>query len=788
MIAAKTLKTLEYDKILTQLAQHASSCAAKAAIARLLPQTDEVRVQALLDETAQADKALYEHCATPQFAFDTMDEDLLQLSKSAVLSAAQIMRCGRLLRASRRVRQTLDAINDPQLEALRAYTAQLTVDRPLEQDISDAIVGENEISDRASVALGNVRRSLRVCNERIRQKLQDYISGGNYAKYLQDNLITMRNDRYVVPVKSECKGQIDGLVHDRSDSGATLYVEPIAIVRLNNELRTLELEEEREIALVLQRFSFRLSEQLQALEQSYDALTRLDVIFAKAAYGHAMRAVRPTLNTRGALKILKGRHPLIAADKVVPVTLEIGQTYRTLVVTGPNTGGKTVSLKLAGLLSLMAMSGIYVPADEQSEVCVWNGVFCDIGDEQSIEQSLSTYSSHVRNLIEITHAATPNSLILLDELGAGTDPLEGSSLAIAVIEYLREKGCVTIATSHYTQLKEYSYSTDGVCNAGMDFDPITFEPTYRLVMGVSGSSNALAIAQNLGLDAAIVRHAKQLLGSEKVSFDRLIAAAERQNRQARETLEQATIDRQETQKALRDAERERERWEEKNKQLDEKLSKHAKELLQDYLDDAQELVEQIRLQVKQGDEKALFEARRLRKRLEARAHAGETYEHPSKRAIEGEITIGDRVYVKSLRSEGEVVSINPKRKECTVKAGILTSAVKMSDLQKIRPVEPAPRPQASVSRGSNPDPASRVCPSELMLIGMHADEAVYRCEQYLSDALMYGYPQVRIVHGKGSGTLRNAIAELLKKHPSVDTFRLGAYGEGEDGVTIVTFK
>lgn len=779
----KTLHTLEYPKILAQVAKFAGGEPAKSAMLDLRPDTHLVTVQAQLDLTEQADLVLYDHCVSPDFSYDDVSEELLLLSKSVTLAPMQLLKCARLLRSARTVRQAIVTCNDARLRELQGLAYLLHANHDTEEDIFRSVCTDGTISDQASSALRDVRRNIRLCNERIRQKLDSFISGGTYAGVLQDNLITMRNNRYVIPLKSECKGQIDGLVHDRSASGATLYVEPIAIVRMNNELRTLQLEEEKEIAIVLERLSFALAQDISAIETSYQMLIQLDCIFAKAAYGHSLHAVRPHLNTQGIVKIYGGRHPLIDKNKVVPVSIQIGDPDRTLIITGPNTGGKTVTLKLTGVLSLMAMSGIFVPAQPETELCVWSGVYCDIGDEQSIEQSLSTYSSHITNLIGITRSVEENSLVLLDELGAGTDPAEGSALAIAVIEYLRQKGCVTLTTSHYTELKQYSASTPGVASAGMDFDPVTFAPTYRLIPGVSGSSNALAIARNLGLDPSIIDTAKSYIGSDRLKYDELIAAAERERRLAHAQLEEAKQMREQQEEIVRSMQSREQALEEKTKKLEEKLSLTKKELAQDYIEQAEDLIEQIKANLKRSDEQALFAARKLKKSLEDRSQS--PMQSPQRKKLDGPIEVGDRVWVKSLRAEGEVIACNPKKKEYTVKAGILTSAVKASDVYKIQ-ANAAQNVEVRVRKTG--DKAREACPSELMLIGMNSDEALYRCEQYLSDALMYGHTQVRIVHGKGSGILRKAIRQMLQNHPAVQEFRAGVYGEGEDGVTIVTLK
>ncbi|MEG2413841.1 MAG: endonuclease MutS2, partial [Clostridia bacterium] len=636
----------------------------------------------------------------------------------------------------------------------------------------------------ASAELTRIRKDIRLCNDKIRQKLNSYISSSTYSTYLQDSIITIRNDRYVIPLKSEYKNQIEGLIHDQSSSGATTYVEPMAVLGLNNQLKSYEIEEKFEIEKILRAFSARIHEECGGIAQTYSVLIQLDMIFAKASFSKSIKGILPILNDKHYVKIVKGRHPLIDPAKVVPIDIEIGAKFATLVITGPNTGGKTVTLKLVGLLSLMVMTGIFAPCAEGSELAIFQNIYCDIGDEQSIENNLSTFSSHIVNLVNITQHLTSNSLVLLDELGAGTDPSEGSALAIAVIEFLKENDCVTITTSHFNELKEYAFSTPTVQIASMDFNPQTFSPTYKLLVGTSGSSNAIEIATNFGLGSDIVAKAKSLLSEEKISFDKIITSAENSRRdaekmkfEAENILLQSQKDAQESENVLKTIQQEKQK-------LDEKLAKATKELLSDYMDEAEELIEQIKENVKIGDEKALFEARNVKSKLSKKVFAQEKAE-PVIEKLDGDIFVGDKVFIQSLNSVGEVININRKKGEFGVKVGIMTTCVKFGDCQKIKVKE-----SAKIEKKINiTKPFTNVaCPSELNLLGQNLDEAIYNTDQYLSDAYLQGYSEVRIVHGKGSGVLRKGLHEYFAKNKNIKSFRIGQYGEGDSGVTIVTLK
>ncbi len=782
-INRKSLKILEYDKILAQIANHTSSVIAKNTVLSIKPCVNLSEAQFLSNLTKQAYEILFDHLIAPTFAVDEMEDILDNASKFMTLSCADIIRVGRLLRTSRLVYNSIYKINSQNIGDIKALLNNLYIDSELENSIYESILGDNEVSDNASPALKSIRQSIKACNDRIRQKLNSYMTSSDFSNYLQDNLVTMRNNRYVVPVKSEYVRQVKGLVHDQSATGATVYIEPMAIVEMNNELRGLCAEENNEIGRILQYFSQKITYSCNNLKLNYENVAYIDSIFAKARYSQEIKGNKVELNDDGVVDIIEGRHPLIDKQKVVPVSISLGNEYNTLLITGPNTGGKTVSLKLVGILSLMASSGIFPPCSPDSKLAVFENVFCDIGDEQNIEQSLSTFSSHMTNLIYICNHVTPNCLLLLDELGGGTDPVEGSALAISLIEFFKNKGCKTITSTHYSELKEYSLITEGIASAGMDFDPNTFAPTYKLIMGHSSSSNALEIATSLGLKKNIVESARSRLSKEKVAFDNVIKGAEKSRRLAQEYEEKAKENFLISEKLALDAKKSLEDLNIQKQRLEEKMKKGAKDLLSDYLEEADELLEEIKETIKRGDEQALFEARRLRKKL------GDIKieEQKPKREftpVEGNIEVGDTVFIESLNNQGEVVGINQKKKDCQVKVGILTTTIKLSDCQKIVVEDKKEKVKVTVSK----EFSNKAFSFEINLIGQRVDEALYNLDNYISEAIMHNCSEIRVVHGKGTGILRKAVQDYLKTSPSVESFRLGKYGEGESGVTIVTLK
>lgn len=682
MFDQKSLTTLEYPKILDRLATFAQSQGGKKKASELVPYEKIADALHALNETAEADRVLFEYSLSPSFAVDDIGDILVKAKKGATLAIPDIMKVGRSLRVSRRLKYTIDKVKDCPLLADMAMG--LFENETLEKKIFDAFLSETEVADNASNELRAIRIRIRKLNDNVRSKLQLFITSPKYSKYLQDNIITVRGDRYVIPVKSDCKGTIPGLVHDQSASGSTLFVEPMQIVELNNELKVELVNEQLEIEKILRNFSNQIEGCADGITYSYNTVVDMDMVFAKAQLAREYKATKPELNVDGVIDIRAGRHPLIDQKKVVPVSLALKKDEKMLLITGPNTGGKTVTLKLVGLFTLMAMSGLFIPA-KSANLSIFDGVYSDIGDEQSIEQSLSTFSSHIKNTIGILDVITDKSLVLFDELGAGTDPGEGAALAVSIAEYLLRVGTKSFITSHFNDLKEFSLVTKGVVAASMEFDSNTFCPTYKLVMGAIGSSNALAIAKKLGLSDEIIENAKSKISVEKRQFDNVLTAAEKTRMKAAELVSEASIDKENAAKALKDAEIEKKRIEEKREKLDESIRKETKRLIENSVEEANDILEQIKeiLNKPQVEDKDLFEARKLKKQLE-----NMTADYEKEAVVEdvkddSPLKIGDNVFVKSLQKKGKLTSVN-QRGEAVVAFGKLTTKVKKDDYYKVK--------------------------------------------------------------------------------------------------------
>ncbi len=682
MFDAKSLSTLEYPKILAMAAEFAQSENSRRKLGGIIPVCEMSAAAELLDETAEADRVLFEYSVNPSFAVDDIGDILKKAGKGASLSIPEILKVGRILRVSRRVKRALSAVNDIPILSAKAYV--LYCDEELEKRIFDAFISDSEVADNATGELAAIRRRIRKLNENVRSKLQNFITAPAYSKILQDNIVTVRGDRYVIPVKSDCKGAISGLVHDQSASGSTLFIEPMQVVELNNELKVEKINEIKEIERILRGFSMSIRGLSDSISASYDAITELDVVFAKAQLARSMKAVRPDINDKGIIDIRSGRHPLIAAKKVVPVTLRLSENDKMLLITGPNTGGKTVTLKLAGLFSLMAMSGFFIPA-KSADLSVFDGVYSDIGDEQSIEQSLSTFSAHIKNIIGILDVITPSSLVLFDELGAGTDPAEGAALAVAVSEFVLAAHTKSLITSHFNDLKEFALTAKGVATASMEFDGVTFSPTFKLVMGAIGSSNALDIAKRLGLKQNIIDAARGRISAEKAQFNNVLHAAEETRRRAELLAGEATEDRQLAAKELDDARKERKLVAEKREKLDESIRKETKKLIEQSVEEAEEIIEEIRaiLDKNEISESDLFTARKLKKKLENMSVEYDRENVAVDTPDNSPLKIGDFVWVKSLAKRGTLAKISP-RGEAEVRFGALSVKVKAGDYYKVK--------------------------------------------------------------------------------------------------------
>lgn len=682
MFDEKSLNTLEYGKILRLLAAHAQSEGGKALCLALRPATTAGEAALALDMTAEADRTLFEFSVSPSFAVDDIEETVVKSEKGAVLSIPEILRVGRALRVARRLVKAVTPVLG--VPGLKAMLGTLFSDDKLEKDIFDSFISDTEVADNATPELRAIRLRIRKLGDGVKTKLQLFVTSPTYHKYLQDSIVTVRGDRYVIPVKSEFKGAISGLVHDQSASGATLYIEPMQIVELNNELKTEKLNEQAEIERILRNFSTMISAHADRLKASYASIVEMDAIFARAQLAHEMKAVRPDLNEAGELAVKEGRHPLIDAKKVVPLTLALRSDEHMLLITGPNTGGKTVTLKMTGLFVCMALSGLYLPA-KSAKVPVFDGVYSDIGDEQSIEQSLSTFSAHIKNIIGILGKITPHSLVLFDELGAGTDPGEGAALAVSISDYVMSTGAKFLVTSHFNDLKEYALTTPGVVAASMEFDTATFRPTFKLVMGAIGTSNALDIATTLGLDPGIVERARGRISAEKRQFDSVLSAAEQTRRRAEQLVSDASLDRERAASALREAEQEKRIIVEKREKLDESIRRETKKLIEDSVEEADEILDRLKeLANKETvEDKDVFEARALKRKLENLSAKYDTESVVEDAPDPTPLRVGDDVWVKSLAKRGRLKGINA-RGEAEVQFGKLAVKVKNGDYYKVK--------------------------------------------------------------------------------------------------------
>ncbi len=779
MISPRILKNLEYDRLLELVSGFSSSSVAKKKILSITPYYNVYEIDKSLDRTLESYNVLYKYEQKPYLGLDDLTDTLVASKKNSVLTLAELLKIGRLLSTSRKLKEAIYSLNED-VVILKEDCMPLYDNLVLEKNISDWIINETDIADKASDKLYLVRKKIRQTNENIKTKMQHYVMSNQYQKYLQDSIVTVRNGRYVIPVKVEYKSSIPGLVHDQSTSGATVFIEPFPIVELNNELVTQYAEEKAEIERIISYLSAMVSDDAEKLERNVEIISDIDIAFAKAQYAHETFSIRPKINERGFLSIQNGRHPLIDAKKVVPVSVELGKNYSILLVTGANTGGKTVTLKMTGLLTLMAMSGMFIPAEVGSEIPVFESIFSDIGDEQSIQQSLSTFSAHITNIANILKNLSRNSLVLFDELGAGTDPTEGAALAISVTKELLDIGAKAVITTHYSELKAFSFSTNGIENASMEFDPATFAPTYKLNIGMPGASNALNIASRLGLSERVVSRARSYISEDKVSFEDVLLDAQSVRLRATREYEEANKMKSDVESELLQIKKLRAEIENEKNKLILTAEKKAKKIIEQYVEEGEEIIEKLKAERQKNDPSSFFEATKLNKRLK-NLQIEKEEEQKEREFDDSEIRVGDLVFVDSLGGEGRVLSIKPNGK-CVLKVGSMELNSTINSLKKVKEKKSQGRTKKiSIAKPLNIDAVS----TELKVIGQTSEECLYNLEYFLDKALMSGLSEVRIVHGVGAGILRRAIHEYLKGHRGVKSFRLGRYGEGDNGVTIV---
>ncbi len=793
----KSIRTLELPAVLELLARHAVSDEAKARCLRLRPSTEAAAVEHLLDETDAAKVRVGLH-GSPSFAgVKDVSRPLDRADHGGVLNTRELLDIAGVLTAARRV-SDYDAERQGEATAIDRLFSALHVNRYLEDKIRSAILDEETIADTASPELADIRRSMRAAASKGRQILQRIISSPSYAKVLQEALITQRDGRFVVPVKAECKGSLPGLVHDVSSSGATLFVEPMGVVQANNELKELQAKEDKEIDRVLRILSGECAAQRENILYDYDLLVQLDTIFARAQLSYAMDAGRPLVRKRGGIDLKRARHPLLDPAKAVPVTVSLGGAYDTLVITGPNTGGKTVTLKTLGLLSLMAQCGLHIPAGDQSAVQVFTRILADVGDEQSIEQSLSTFSAHMANTVEILQQADDRSLILFDELGAGTDPVEGAALAIAIIQDVRAKGALTAATTHYAELKTFAMTTAGVENASCEFDVQTLRPTYRLLIGIPGKSNAFAISRRLGLDESVIENAKAQMDSESVRFEDVLTQLEEKRQRLEKAQGEADRLWRQREEDARKARTFREQMEKAKDNARSKGETEARRIVQQAQRQADEVfaeLEQLRRQQRADYQSVNDRKADIRRRLneaESELHRRDGSAEPIP-APTRPIAVGDTVELSGVRTGATVLAVNGDgtlllqagKMKMTVKAAQVRLLETAEEVEKKKKQSDAARQRSSGTVTLNTGARAS---AELDIRGLETLEAESVVENYLDAASRAKLGSVTIIHGKGTGALRAAVHQMLKKNRQVKSFRLGRYGEGEAGVTVVELK
>lgn len=788
----KTLTKLEYDKIISLLVDQASSETGKNRCRALKPMIDLEEINIAQMQTAAAFSRIVKKGRLSFSGCYPVEDSMMRLEVGGTLSIPELLRVCKLCEVANRAKSygrhdTVDELAD----CLDSYFEQLSPLTPLSNEIRRCIISEDEISDDASSTLKQIRRSMGQINDKVHSTLNTLVNG-SLRSYLQEAIITMRGDRYCLPVKAEYRSQVNGLIHDQSSTGSTLFIEPMAIVKLNNDLKELYAKEQEEIQVILAKLSVETAEYIDEIRTNYQILGELDFIFAKGALALSMNASKPIFNTNGYIHIREGRHPLLDKKKVVPITIYLGGEFDLLIVTGPNTGGKTVSLKTVGLFTLMGQAGLHIPALDRSELAVFEQVFADIGDEQSIEQSLSTFSSHMTNIVSFLQDVDEHSLVLFDELGAGTDPTEGAALAIAILSHLHERGIRTMATTHYSELKVFALSTPGVENACCEFDVETLRPTYHLLIGIPGKSNAFAISSKLGLPGYIIENAKGHLSEQDESFEDLLTDLETSRRTIEKEQAEIAAYKREIEGLKQELHAKQERLDARSEKIIKEANEKANTILREAKEFADETMKNFRKFGKENISASELEKERerLRQRI-AKTQSGVKLEakKPIKQHKPSDFRLGESVKVHSLNLTGTVSSLPDAKGNMFVQMGILRSQVHISDLSIIEePMTATERQRQRTSSGKMKMNKAMTISPELNLLGKTVDEAIAELDKYLDDAYLSHLSPVRIVHGKGTGALRAGVHNYLKRQKHVKSYRLGAFGEGDAGVTIVEFK
>ena len=792
----KSLKILEFDKILDKLSSYTESADVKKRISELVPYTDIDAARAAQRETTEAMSTLLKLGSPPvNLSADNVLGAVKRTERDGVMHTSELIAVSRLLYIARRMKAYLGEAAE-ECSVLHEIEENIITAKQLEDKINSCIVSENEIADDASPELNTIRRKIRNLNGKIRDSLNSMIHSNHYKKFLQDPIVTMRSDRYVIPVRSEYRAEVNGIVHDSSASGATLFIEPMSVVESNNEIRDLQNKEQLEIERILAELSALVAENSHTIFVDYNNVINLDFIFCKGRLSLDMDANEPKLNTEGRIYYKKARHPLIDKDKVVANDIKLGDGYDTLVVTGPNTGGKTVTLKTIGLFSIMAAAGLHLPATDGSEAAIFGSVFADIGDEQSIEQSLSTFSSHMVNIVKILERIDNTSLVLFDELGAGTDPTEGAALAISILEFLRARGVTTVATTHYSELKLFALATDGVENASCEFDVATLQPTYKLLIGVPGKSNAFAISRRLGLDERVIDRANDILSDEDIKFEDVITDLEQNRARARQDADEARKMKNELKDLRRQVEAERIKVKESKSRILDEARREAKILVMDAKDEANAIIRDLEKMRQKGITTGTFDKKtaKMREKLNKRedsideqmaraAKPKKTFSNPPK-----DLKPGTLVKIVDMNQEATVLKEPDKNGNVRVQAGIIKMDVHITNLKKAEQSNTKELADKYARSTRAFESKSKNVSTEVDVRGQTLDEAWMNVEKFLDDCYLASISPVSIIHGKGTGILRKGIQENLRKHRYVTSYRRGRFGEGEDGVTIVELK
>lgn len=789
----KTLRVLEYNKIKALLLEKAESQLGRELINGVKPRTNMDDILTLLDETDEALSILINRGSPPLFGIHNIGPEVRRAEIGGSLTPGALLKVSDSLRVSRSLKEF---IKDDKSDKASSYPIieglirDLRVFKSLEDEINNAIISENEISDNASNTLRSIRRQILGKNEAIRSKLNSIINSQTHKKYLQDSIVTIREGRFVIPVKQENRGNIPGLVHDISSSGATVFVEPMAVVELNNELRELEIKERDEIARILAELSSMVAAEADAILNNQSILQYLDFVFAKGKLALDMKATKPSLNDRGFINIKKARHPILDVENVVPIDIYLGDEFTSLVITGPNTGGKTVTLKTVGLLTLMAQSGLHIPADYNSEIAVFDQIFADIGDEQSIEQSLSTFSSHMTNIVDILNNVGPNSLVLFDELGAGTDPTEGAALAMSILDHLLKMQVRTIATTHYSQLKLYALTTENVRNASVEFDVETLRPTYRLLIGVPGKSNAFEISRRLGLQDYIISYARDLISQENIEFEDVLQAIERDRIKTEESREEAERLKKEIEDLREDLAKEKEKTRRMREDIIRKAKEEARDILQEAKIQSDLIISELRDISRQVDREKNRRIQEAKDMLSSQIDELDNFlvkdllNVKSKKPPKN-LKIGETVEVLSLNQKGEVLSRPDENGNVTVQVGIMKVNVHISTLRRTSGEVEAKQEKKSKTLISS---KSKTIKNELDIRGRTIEEAILELDKYIDDSYLAGFKEVYIIHGKGTGALREGLQSYFKQHRLIKSHRIGKYAEGGTGVTVLEIK